>query len=99
MIKFSQYVYLLSYVWLSGRYEECHVDAQLVIPGVAPAAVTFAQLVFLGAGGEGQGQVRGVEMPCRVSQHFLHLGDNTGALAVGLLVVNPTEIKYTLLLE
>lgn len=72
--------------------DQGHVEAQLVIPLVAPAAISLAEFGLLDHAGHRQRDGLGVELARAAChpQHLLHFGDHLVRLAVALLVVDPT---------
>ena len=67
---------------------EGHVEAELVVAHVAPAAVALAQLRLLRDGGHGEGQLRRIEIAAGRLEDVLHLRDHRRRLAVRFLVVD-----------
>jgi hypothetical protein len=76
-----------------------HINAELVIPQITPATITFTQLLFLIRVSHCESQVVRVQMFAGVLQHLLHFGYVCSGLAVGLLVVNPTAENHTQLAD
>jgi hypothetical protein len=66
-----------------------------VIPHIAPATVTFAQLLFLVRVRHSERQVVWVQMFARILEHLLHFGYDCGRLAVSFLVMNSTAKRKT----
>lgn len=70
--------------------DQGHVEAQLVIPLVAPAAIAFAEFGLLDHAGHRQRDGLWIELPRAPGypQHLLHLRDHLIRFAVALLVVD-----------
>lgn len=65
-----------------------------MVAHVAPAAVALAEFRLLRDRGDGQGELRGVEVAAGRAQDVLHLGYHRRRLAVRFLVVDAAARRH-----